>query len=218
VSEGGGSEALSSFVPGVFTDESEIGLRLYEYDDLRKFCLGTKEISSSFGETLTDRTLFSDSTRAFKSVRPGAVLTVNSGDNQGSYVVKDVLSLVIPNDSAQSYVTSSGLTGTATVASGVIEDLSQDFSSMQIGETFTFSTGPNAGTYLVDRLLGVNGGYVGKATGPCTRIKVCPSTLRIDRRMPVSASGQSYTVSVDRLGVNGPKVVVGEDVSQFFYV
>jgi hypothetical protein len=89
---------------------------------------------------------------------------------------------------------------------------------MQVGETFTFSTGPNAGTYLVDRILGENGGYLGQASGPSTQIRVCPSILRVDRRMPVSASGQTYTVSVDRLGVNGPKQVVGEDVSQFFHI
>lgn len=218
LTDGEGFESLASFVPGVFSDEVEIGLRLYEYEDLRKFCLGTREISSVEGETLTDRTLFMDSTRAFKSVRPGALLEIEGGDNEGQYAVREVLSLPIPNDSAQSYVTSSGLTGTATVTNGVIEDTGQDFSTMQVGETFTFSTGPNAGTYLVDRILGVNGGYLGQASGPSTQIRVCPSILRVDRRMPVSASGQSYTVSVDRLGVNGPKQVTGEDVSQFFYI
>jgi hypothetical protein len=47
-------------------------------------------------------------------------------------------------------------------------------------------------------------------------LRVAPCTLILDRRL-TPATGQTYAVDVDRLGVRTPQVVVGEDASIQFW-
>jgi hypothetical protein len=204
----------------LFVDTYSWEMSAYYYDDFRKFCYGAKEITGTAGVTLAGRTLFSDPTRSFDSVQVGGILTVLSGANAGAYRVAEVITFPLTIDAtARAYTTSpTGLTGTATVSMGVITDSAQDFGAAVEGEVLTFTAGANAGSYRLDTLLGTNGGPVGVATGPATRVKVSPSMLRIETRMPSVLTGQSYSVGVDRLGVRVPKSVLGEDVSEQFYL
>ncbi len=218
------------FAP-IFDDENSDGdanmswvLNTYYYDDARKNFYGSKEISGS-GATLSDRTLFSDPDRSFVSVQAGirTELYILAGANAGRYQVTDVRAFPGGDDVvARAYTTSpSGLAGTATVAGDVITDTGQDFSDAEEGEVLTFTAGVNAGSYRLDTLLGSNGGRLGDplVTGPATQVRVSPSILRVSRRMPTAAlGGQSYTVTVDRLGVRTPKTVSEEDVSEQFFL
>jgi hypothetical protein len=203
----------------LFNDTYSWELSTYYYDDFRKFCYGAREIAGSAGVTLSGRTLFSDVTRSFDSVQAGGLLVVTSGPNEGTYRVREVLTFPMTTDpTPRAYSTSpTGLSGTATVGVGVVTDAAQDFGQAVEGEVLTFLVGPNAGSYRLDTLLGTHGGKVGAAPGPATQVRVSPSMLRLETRMPSVASGQSYTVGVDRLGVRVPKTIVGEDASEQFY-
>jgi len=207
---------------GTAPDESGVFWTLdsYYYDDLRKNCHGAQTIVSTGGETLTDRFLFTDVTVSFENIRERAVLDITAGVNTGRYNVVEVRYFIYGDDStARAYTTSpTGLTGTATVEGSVITDTSQDFAAAVEGEVLTFTEGLNAGSYRLDTLLGPGGGPLGQAPpGPATQVRVSPCILRLDRRMPSVATGQSYAVTVDRLGVQVPKVITGEDVSEQFY-
>ena len=208
----------------------------YFYADFRRFCLGAYAVTGTNGVTWNDRTLFSDTSRDFGQVAVGASLTVLSGPNGihaggtegtaqstdrkhvGRYTVADVLYFPMgDDDTARSYTTSpTGLSGRATVSGTVIEDLSQNWALAVDGEKLTFTEGPNAGTYRLKTLQGSGGGPVGEAAGPATRVAIAPSLLRLDRRMGKATAGQSYEVTVDRLGVQVPHVEAGEDASAFF--
>lgn len=220
----------------LFDDTQSWELSNYYYEDFRKFCCGAKQVVGTAGVTWTDKTLFSDTTRDFSQIAVGADLTITSGPNSihaggtegtvastdarqvGRYRVVEILTFPVATDTtARSYTTSpTGLTGTATVADGAVEDLAQDFGGAVEGETLTFTSGPNAGTYRLKMLLGTNGGLVGVSAGPATRVRIAPSLLRIDRRMKYATSGQAYTVTVDRLGVQVPHLVEQEDATLFF--
>jgi len=204
----------------LFEDESSWEMFQYRYDDLRKSCYGAKSITGTAGETLTDRTLFTDVTRSFESAYIGGTLRMDTGVNAGTYTVTDVRAFPYGDDSTtRAYTTSpTGLTGTATVSGDTIEDTSQDFGAAVEGEVLTFSDGPNAGSYRLETLLGSDGGPVGTAAGPATKVRVSLSMLRVGRRMPEAATGQTYTVDADRLGVRIPKDVAGEDASEQFYL
>jgi len=210
-------------------------LSSYYYADFRRFCCGAKNLTGTAGITWTDRTLFSDSTREFTQLKAGSDLVITSGPNSihvggtegtgastdrrhiGRYRVVDVLTFPVGTDAtARAYTTSGGLSGTATVVGNVVEDTAQDWSAAAKGETLTFTEGPNAGTYRLKAVLGNYGGPVGEAPGPGTRVQVASSLLRIERRMKQATSGQSYTVTVDRLGVQEPHAVAGEDASIYF--
>lgn len=208
----------------LFTDEPVWELDTYYYDDLRKYCYGAKEITGS-GDTLADRTLFSDPGLSFGSVRGGAgsLLVISSGVNEGQYPVVDVRAFPYGDDStARAYTTSpTSLTGTATVSGDVITDTTQNWALAEEGEVLTFTAGPNVGSYRLETLLGSGGGLLGSPTavGPATQVRVSPSILRVDQRMPqASVTGQAYTVTVDRLGVRGPRVLLNEDASEQFYL
>ena len=191
----------------------------YYYEDFRKWCCGAKQITGTAGQTLTDRRLFSDVTRDFGQVAPESVLRITSGSNVGeTFRVEEVRTFPVGDDATpRAYTTSpTGLTGEATVSGDDIEDASQDWSTAVEGEVLTFSAGPNAGSYRLKNLLGTNGGPVGKASGPATRVRVAPCLLRLKTRMRYAVSGQSYTVSVDRLGEQEPQSVDGEDATVFF--
>lgn len=207
----------------------------FYYEDFRKFCTGAKEITGTEGETLTDRFLFSDPTREFRWVLPGAILEILSGPNArptlggvnqatlGRYRVREVLRMPVGAETTlRSYTTSpTGLTGTATILDGgELEDLSQDWSLAEEGEILTLSAGPNAGRYRLETLLGPDGGSVGfvPSGSGITNVRVSPSLLRLETIMPETTTGQTYRVGVDRLGVRRPQVVTGEDVSAQFYL
>lgn len=217
--------------PPIFDDENEDGdanmswvLDTYYYDDLRKNCYGAKEITGS-GATLADRTLFSDPDRSFISVHPGvrSELQILAGANAGRYQVVDVRAFPSGDDAtARAYTTApTGLAGTATVSGDVLTDATQDWGLAEEGEILTFTAGPNAGSYRLEILLGPNGGPLADplVTGPATQVRVSPSILRVNRRMPSpSVTGQAYTVTVDRLGERTPKTVTDEDASEQFYL
>lgn len=201
-------------------DESDPSWELssYYYEDFRKYCGGIKAITGTQGTTLSGRTLFTDLTRSFASVRVGAVLMITAGDNAGPYRVREVIRIPYPaDDRVRAYTTSpTGLSGSGTITGGILNDPTQDFSSAVEGEVVTFTTGPNAGSYRIEKLLGAGGGIPGLADGPASRVRLDYCLLRIEGRMPVVLSGQSYTVDVDRLGVKVPRRITGEDVSSQF--
>jgi hypothetical protein len=219
----------------VFTAVPMIDLDSWYYDDFRKFCCGMKEITSSEGVTLASRILFSDVTRSFGSICEGAILEILDGPNSkptsggkdqyrlGLYHVTGVLRFPGGADETpQAYTTSpTGLSGTGVVGDdGVFTDDSQDFSDAVEGEVLTIQGGANAGDYRLETLLGINGGPVGEiAPGSgVTSVRVAPSILETGERMVEAATGQSYRVFVERLGVRIPFDVVGEDASAQFYI
>jgi hypothetical protein len=217
--------------------QCEIDFSNYYYDEFRHFCLGIKEINGTAGRTLVDKTLFSDPTRDFSSVSIGATLTLLSGPNMaggggftstpsftpesypGRYRVENILYFPVDTDATPvSYVTSpTGLTGSLTIDGDTITDASQDFSYCVEGEILTITNGNNAGNYRLKTLCGNNGGPVGSAaTGSgITQVKIAPSILRVQFRMPEVAVGQTYSVSVDRLGCQTPKLEMEDVTSQF---
>lgn len=205
---------------GAISDEDGMSLDLdsYYYDDLRGWCLGAKEITGTTGSTLSGRTLFSDTARSFASVRIGAVLTITSGANAGRYRVVETLSLPAgASGTGYAYTTSSGGSGTLIATSAnVVEDSLQDWGAMPLDTLLTITTGPNAGTYRLGTVLGSNGGPLG-GTASGTRVRLEPTILKVERRMPSVLSGQSYAVDVDRLGRQTPRTVVAEDVSNQFW-
>jgi hypothetical protein len=202
------------------TDGLSWDLDSYYYDDTRKWCLGAKTISSN-GSTLEVRTLFSDPTVSFASVRVGSRLKLETGSNKGEYAVREVITFPFGADPvARLYTTSpSGLSGSLLVLSAdTAGDNTQDWGLAVDGELLTIAEGPNAGTYRLDTLLGTSGGPVGVAAGPATTVRCSPGILKVDRRMPVAASAQPYTVDVDRLGVRVPHTITGEDAAEQFYL
>lgn len=192
----------------------------YGYEDTRRYCGGAEAVRGTAGvTTASERNTLTDLTRTFANVRVDAVLKVTAGPNAGAVRrVSSVRGLRVSTDSvARSYTTTpTGLTGTAVVVGGDVVDPAQDFSPCVDGEVFTFSSGPNAGSYRMSVLLGNAGGPVGTAVGPCVGFRVAPCTLVLNRSL-VPATGQTYAVGVDRLGVRTPQIVVAEDASIQFW-
>lgn len=218
----------------LFVAEPFFELDPWYYEDFRKFCCGMKEITGVAGVTLAARTTFTDVTRDFRSVPPGSTLEILTGPNTkptsggldtatlGRYRVTGVARMLGGVDTTpRAYTTSpSGLSGTATVEDGgILNDPTQDFSDAVEGETLTFVEGPNAGQYRLETLLGNTGGPVGEVSAGSlvTRVRVAPSILQTLTRMPQQASGQSYRVSLERLGVLTPFTVLAEDATAQFY-
>lgn len=203
----------------VFTDDyQKLELDSYYYDDFRKYCTGVKEIGSSTGVIFADRYTLNDVV-SFRSVRVGAPLVIASGANAGRYLVREVLSFPFGDDPvARAYTTSpTGLSGTASVVDGAFVDLLQDWALAVPGEVLTFAVGPNAGRYVLETVLGLNGGPVGSAAGPATEVRPAVCFLRVGPKFPAAASGVAYTVEVDRLGIRSSIEITNEDVaSQFF--
>lgn len=226
---------LDSFGPEFFSDVFTATLTAWYYDDFRHYCRGMKAITGTQGVTLSQKTLFYDPTRSFGAVPTGATLTILDGPNTkptsggkdsatlGTYRVVEIRRLISGADqTARAYTTSpSGLSGKATAdASGVLTDAGQDFSNAEEGEILTFQTGPNAGSYRLETLVGGNGGPVGFVPpgSEITQVRVAPSVLRTMTRMPEPATGQSYEVTLQRKGCKHPWKVNGEDVSWQFYL
>lgn len=221
----------------LFQDAPFIQLEPWYYDDFRKFCTGMKEIRSEQGETLASADLlyFQDVTVDFKSICPGAVLEILSGPNTsptngGNDVYRLGVHRVVgvfrmlggADETARPYITSpTGLVGLATVGDeGKLEDPDQDFSNAEEGEVLTFASGPNKGSYRLDVLLGPQGGPIAQVPpgSEVTGVQVAPCIVELNTRMIQPTTGQQYRVSVERLGVRVPYVMLGEDVSSQFYL
>lgn len=226
----------------VFTDQATLGYQDYHYQDLRRYWEGATRIAGTVGVTLTDRTLFSDPTRDFSSVLPGAILTILTGPNSihvggqegtpfstdeghvGRFRVTEVRVFPVGDDpSRRRYTTTSGLYGAASVVGSDIFDPAQtQWRTIQEGEILTFSEGPNAGSYRLHAWLGNHGGTIGQMDPPgvgayIPGVRAAPSLLRLRRRMGVTIGSQAYEVTVDRLGMQIPRVVDEEDVTIQFY-
>jgi len=200
----------------------KLDLFSYYYGDFRKWCLGAERIAGA-GDTLTNRTLFSDPSVSFSSIRVGATLTILSGTNAGMYKVKGTRALLYGAEATpRAYTTSTGGSGTLTaVSADVVSDPTQDWGTFAPDTTITITTGPNAGTYRLDAVLGPEGGVIGTAAplaGPVkgTQVRLAPSIIQLDRLMPAAATSQSYEVVVDRLGVQVPHTILDEDVTVQF--
>jgi len=191
----------------------------YRYDDMRKWCHGFKGITGT-GETLSNRTLFSDPSLSFVSITKNAVLRVLSGPNAGAYRVVGTRALLSgATATPASYTVSSGGSGTlVALEDDVVEDTSRDWGALAVDTTITILDGVNAGTYRLHAVLGSTGGLVGKPGVSGDQVRLSPSILQVERRMPSTAVGQSYEVEVDRLGHKSPKTVSAEDVSAQFYL
>lgn len=203
----------------VFVDVLQhIDLDAWYYDDFRKYCTGVKQLTSTTGTILADRYTLND-TISFRSVRIGAPLVISSGPNTGRYQVRETASFPFGDDPIERpYSTSpTGLAGAATVADGAIVDTGQDWSLAVGGEVLTFNSGPNAGRYLLETVLGLGGGPVGEAVGPATEVRPAICFLRVGPRFPLAGGPISYVVDVDRLGIRIPQTVVNEDVSSQFF-
>ena len=214
----------------LFTESSSWSMDSYYYQDFRRYWFGAEKITGTAGITWTgNRNVFSDHTRDFSTVRAGATLTVTTGVNSvgssttdesyvGRYKVASVLAFLQDDTTARAYTTApTGLSGTATVSGDEVTDSEQtDWATVEEGEVLTFTAGPNAGSYRIKDILGLNGGPAGFATSATgTTIRIAPSILRLNRRMGLAATGQSYEVTLDRLGVQNPREAT-EDVTEYF--
>jgi len=225
---------LETFGPELFEDTFSAALTAWYYEDLRHYCLGMKAIVGAAGITLSAKTLFYDPNRSFGSVPVGATLTILSGPNTkptsggldtatlGEYRVVEVRRLVSGADTTpRAYTTSpNGLSGSVTIdAEGVLTDAAQDFSFAGEGEILTILAGPNAASYRLETLMGGNGGPIGFVApgSEITQVRVAPTVLRTMTRMPQTATGQSYTVTLQRKGCKHPWKINGEDVSAQFF-
>jgi len=216
---------------GLITDQvTAMDLTSYYYEDFRHDCSGIRALTGTNGVVGADRYLFHDPTLSFRSVRLGAELVVPvvapspGTPRENRYRVTAVVPFPYGDDPVpRAYTTSpTGLTGFVTVSQGAFTDAAQNFALCVEGETLTITTGPNAGTYLLETLLGLNGGPVGFTggllpLGPSTSVRPAPSYLRVLPRIMTPGTGISYTVNVDHLGVRVPIPVANEDVAiQFF--
>lgn len=203
----------------VMSDDGGLSLDLdsYYYDDVRKWCYGAERISG-FGEFLSSRKLFSDPSLSFGSVRAGSKLEILSGVNKGFYIVQETLYLLSGEDSTpRTYNLSSGGSGSLTALDDkTLYDPTRDWGALPRDERITITSGPNSGTYRLDKVTGSTGGYVGDAGVSGNYVRVSPSILKLSERAASALSSQEYEVSVDRLGVQVPNIVSGEDVSAQF--
>ena len=199
-------------------------LSLYKYEDSRRYWLGVHAMTGTNGSTLTDRSLFSDTSRDFRNISLGATLTIPSGVNKGAYQVLENRVFPVGDDpTPRPYTTSpTGLSGFVTVSGSDVTDVdsTHDFATVVEDEILTLSSGPNAGSYRVYSLLGLDGGVIGHFTPPIgsqyLSARLSPSLLRVKGWMPQTATGQGYSVGVDRLGMQSPHLETGEDASVYF--
>lgn len=230
---------------GLFTDSETFGYSVYHYQDFRRYWVGAERVAGDSGVTPLDRSLFSDPTRDFSSIKQGCLLTILTGPNSihaggmegtsasadeghiGRFRVLEALTFPGGDDAVRrAYTTSpTGLSGRAEVLGDDIFDVDQTaWDTVVEGEILTFSEGLNAGSYRLKTLLGNRGGLIGPAylatgvgTEPIPGVRVAPSMLRLRRRVGSSVTGQGYEVTVDRLGMQVPRLRQGEDASRFFY-
>lgn len=204
----------------IASDEGGLILDLdsYYYDDMRKWCYGAERISG-IGEVLSSRSYFSDPDVSFKSIKVGSPFKISSGDNKGVYKVTEVIHLLAGAEtSLRPYTLSSGGSGTnlQVIDYRTLRDPSIDWGTLPRDTKITITSGPNAGTYRLDTVLGSTGGEVGNSGVSGNLVRVSPSILKLNEKPPKSATGQSYEVGVDRLGVQHPHAITAEDVSSQF--
>lgn len=198
-------------------DSFSFTLSDYRYEDTRRYWDGVESITGDDASVGSDLYLLSDPTRDFSPVSIGADVHILTGVNAGIYRVRELVTLPVLTDPIpRPYTTSEGLSGYVTVVDGVITDASQDFSVCIDGETITFTSGPNEGTYRILKCVGANGGELGVANGPCTTIVCAPSVIRVNRRFLSADPSVEYEIKLDRLGVKRPQEVDDEDVSSQF--
>ena len=211
------------------TDSSTTQIAQYDYDDLRTYWLGCKEISRTVGEILVDRTLLRDVGCDFSHVTPDAEVHITAGANKGAYRVKEILTF--PVSSAPSVLCTTSPTGKTThitvegnvitavkvdpVTAQWIPDTSFNWAGIIEEEVLTIPSGVCAGSYRFAALLGNDGGPLRVATGPAHQARMAPSLLRLSKRAKEVGAQQQYTVSVDRLGRQVPRTAI-EDVSIAF--
>jgi hypothetical protein len=205
----------------------------WEYEDFRKFCIGIKEIEGISGVSF-GTFLFVDSSLFFNQISSWSNLEILSGPNSspinggkddkrfGKHSVDSILRLPFGKEVvSRPYVTfPSNLSGFCSIGDeGVLIDLDQDFSGVIEGETITIQTGPNSGTFRIETLLGPFGGFPEKVSGdPVSSIRVGFCLLKLKSRVVFPASNQRYRVSIERLGEQKPKFVIGENVSNQFFL
>lgn len=192
----------------IFAEESFSALTQYEYEDFRRYCRGRRELYGGEGVTLARRNLFQDNTRDFRAVQPFySFLSVLDGENvDGVYRVLEVLHVPSPTTTAEASFSFGLISGTGSLSGGSVwVSEGADFSSAVEGDILSITTGGNVGSY---RVLG---GDVGS-------LYLAPSILKLEKRMGVAATGQSYRVTLDLKGAQEDHAVVGEDVSSQFYI
>jgi hypothetical protein len=203
------------------TDVGGLSLTLepYYYDDPRKWCLGVKEISGQ-GDTLSLRTLFSDPDVSFSGVttNPDCTLYVTSGPNSGRYRVVSTRALLSgPDPVPRPYTLSTGGGGNLVALSpDSVQDPLRDWGTLPVDTRVHITSGPNAGVYRIETVLGSSGGPIGTVGISGDRVRFSRSILELSSRMPEVATGQQYSVTVERLGVQTTRVVVDEDSSSQF--
>lgn len=150
-------------------------------------------LASAGGDTLTDRRLFSDATRDFTSIRPGALLTILAAGQGGSgSVVQD---------------------GTT------FEELATNFVALQIkqGDVLRFASGPNAGDRTISAVtdaqhLEVTPAFAATESPAVWQI-FSPNTGRYRVRevlsVPVPEDATSRTYETFPTGLTGELVVQG---------
>tara|TARA_B100001057_G_C22836347_1_gene945333 strand:+ start:950 stop:2476 length:1527 start_codon:yes stop_codon:yes gene_type:complete len=217
------------FYGEVFKDDPTWEYFTWKYEDLRKNWRGAKEITGSARTGEGNKAFLVDPKRDFLNVLPGSPVEITDGQNISSYQVKEVHRLPFPTDLVpRSYETSpSGLVGSAYVKDGVIYDKTLnpfgDPAPVNLGavaedEVFTFTEGPNLGSYRIEMVLGPDGGLPGKGLWSSTEVLIAHSILEVRPPMPYRVDSQTYSVGVDRLGSSTPKKVQSETVSEQFYL
>ena len=199
----------------VFQDEMFLQQEMYYYDDFRKYCLGVKNLVGQ-GIVLSDRHYLSDPNRSFSNVQVGSTLYVQNKP----YQVKEIRSILVGDETTPQYYTTSptGLSGYATVVGDILTDDCQDWSLAIEGEILTFQQGINKeASYKLQDVLGANGGSIGFVSGGGTQVRVAPTILKLERRLPTLVSVQ-YQVTIDRLGVQEMNQVIGENLSTQCYL
>ena len=215
------------FFGEVFEDQATYDYFTWKYEDLRKNWRGAKSITGSAKTTGGNKCLLVDPNRDFQSVLPGAPIDIEDGQNQGKYFVKEIHTLPYPTDDVPRPFTTSptGLSGMAIVSEGTVTALEDvyyphwdnDFGGIAEDEVFTFTEGPNEGSYRIKMVLGIKGGLPGKGAWESDQIQLAHSIIEIRPPMPYRIDSQNYVVGVDRLGAAVQNRVEAESVSEQFY-
>lgn len=175
-------------------------------------------VVGSYGEIVSD-TLFPG------NLSEGEVITIVSGSNAGSYRMAEFLGTTTgPIGNPRGIeITSSDSSNPVIVTTGKPHGLTTGQTVYIMGNTdpalndeWTVLSTPSTTTFTVNKAG--TGGIDGKVVLPTYEARVAASLLRLDKRMSTTATGQSYTVTVDRLGVRTTQTVTGEDASVFFYI
>lgn len=216
------------FFGEIFEDQATYDYFTWKYEDLRKNWRGAKSITGSAKTVGNNKCLLVDPNRDFSNVLPGAPIEIQAGSNQGEYFVKEIHVLPYPTDKVSRAFTTSptGLAGIATVENGKVTALSDiyyphydtEFGGVSQDEIFTFTEGPNEGSYRIKMVLGINGGQPGMGNWSSNQIQLAHSILEIRPPMPYRIDSQEYVVGVDRLGASIPNHIESEDCSEQFYI